>query len=496
MSLTALYYVNLNCRSLETSRAFYVALGFTVEAEIPEMSLAAVAEGLAIGPHRVKGVLLRLGEGSNTTLLDLLEWIEPPAPQGRSKAANDPGIVRLSLFSDDFSADYRRIEAMGVEFLSAPMDHPDPRLPKPMFVCFRDPDGNILELVNRPSKVRAARKDTAAEQDGMLQPLRHVPARRFGVPASVSPRLQRAIAELITAPAYAAPATPGNAEGWRAFADAIDAQAIAAAPTLREQFPHVIVERDIAGVAVREIRPPDLSPGFAGRTLLHFHGGGYLMGRGLAGVAEAVIAASRWRATVLSVDYRMPPEHPFPCAIEDAVAVWRALVEMQSAQSIGAFGSSAGGGLLLALCARLLALGLPTPGAIALNTPWADLTGQSDSYAINDGVDGVWPRYDDMSAAVARLYAGGEPLTNPLVSPVYGDFSGFPPAILTTGTRDLLLSDTVRVHRALRAAGVEARLEVYEALSHGQHVMAHDTPESEWIFSDIAAFFAEQLSSA
>ena len=118
------------------------------------------------------------------------------------------------------------------------------------------------------------------------------------------------------------------------------------------------------------------------------------------------------------------------------------------------------------------------PGALAPATPWADLAGESDSYSVNAHIDGVLPYYEGVLEACAKIYAGSASLHDPLVSPVHGDFAGFPPAILTTGTRDILLGDTVRVYRAMRAAGVEARLEAHEAMSHAEFNSAYDSPES------------------
>jgi acetyl esterase/lipase len=160
---------------------------------------------------------------------------------------------------------------------------------------------------------------------------------------------------------------------------------------------------------------------------------------------------------------------------------------------MGAFGTSAGGGLTLALALKLKDLGLALPGALALGTPWTDLTGSSDSYGVNAGVDGIFSNFDGLAKSMAALYAGPAGLTDPLVSPVYGDFAGFPPTIFTTGTRDILLSDTVRAYRAMRAAGVAARLEVHEAMSHAEYIYAFDSPESAVAFNDIVAFFDAHL---
>ena len=152
------------------------------------------------------------------------------------------------------------------------------------------------------------------------------------------------------------------------------------------------------------------------------------------------------------------------------------------------------GGLLLAMTLKLKALGLPLPAALAPSTPWADLAGESDSYRTNAGVDGVLPFYDGVLGGAARLYAGPAGLHDPLVSPVHGDFAGFPPSLLTTGTRDILLSDTVRVYRAMRKAAVEARIEIYEAMSHAEYTAAPDSPESASVFGDIAAWFDRWLA--
>lgn len=150
MNIHSLFHVNLNCRNFDTSLAFYKALGFTVEIPFPEAGHPAVSEGLGVGPHLVKGALLRLGDEPHATRLDLLEWLSPRNEAPSPLTLSDPGIVRIALASSDFEADVKRLEALGVAFISKPIYRPTPNGPQPMFVCFRDPDGNVLELVNRP----------------------------------------------------------------------------------------------------------------------------------------------------------------------------------------------------------------------------------------------------------------------------------------------------------------------------------------------------------
>ena len=321
---------------------------------------------------------------------------------------------------------------------------------------------------------------------------RAVPAKTLATPSTVSPAFAAFMTDMARQPAGSGrvPATP---EQWRGFVAANDALARPRLAEIRARFPAEITIREIAGVTVREIVPASLDSAKAGRVLMHLHGGGYLIGGGDACASEGSLGAHYARTRVISVDYRMPPDHPFPAALDDAVSLWRAISAAHDPASIGAFGTSAGGGLLLAMTHRLKALGLPLPGALAPGTPWADLAGEGDSYAVNSFVDGRLPEYDGLMAAMARLYAGGVDLADPLVSPVHGDFNGFPPSILTTGTRDILLSDTVRVYRRMRAAGVEARLEVHEAMSHADYGYAIDSPESATVFNDIARFFDRHL---
>jgi acetyl esterase/lipase len=200
------------------------------------------------------------------------------------------------------------------------------------------------------------------------------------------------------------------------------------------------------------------------------------------------------RFRVISVDYRMSPDFPFPAPLDDATAVWRALVQQNDPRRMAIFGSSAGGALTLSLLLRAKAEGLPLPAAIAPGTPWADLAALGDTIAANAFVDNVLVSNTGWAGAAARLYAAGRDLSDPLLSPIHGDFRGFPPAILTSGTRDLLLSDTVRVHRNLRRAGVEAALQVFEGQSHAQF-LASFVPETEEAFGEIAGFLGRHLAS-
>lgn len=323
---------------------------------------------------------------------------------------------------------------------------------------------------------------------------RTVPERVLPVPKTVSPQLQRSISTLAQTPIEVLQRSPQDEAQWRAMIAASNAMGRDRLAELLKRAPATIRETSLGGVTVREVTPAVVDPANAGRVLMHFHGGAYIIYGGEASVAEAVLGAAHAKTRVLSVDYRMPPDHPFPAAVDDAVAAWTGLIATHDPSRIGVFGTSAGGGLLLAMTLKLKALGLPLPAALAPSPPGADLAGESDSYRTNAGVDGVLPFYDGVLGGAARLYAGPAGLHDPLVSPVHGDFAGFPPSLLTTGTRDILLSDTVRVYRAMRKAAVEARIEIYEAMSHAEYTAAPDSPESASVFGDIAAWFDRWLA--
>ena len=142
---------------------------------------------------------------------------------------------------------------------------------------------------------------------------------------------------------------------------------------------------------------------------------------------------------------------------------------------------------------RFKELDLDLPGALYVGTPGADVNKIGDSRYINDGIDRLLVTWDAGGAQGMLMYAGDYDLKHPYVSPVYGDFKDFPPSYLISGTRDLMLSDTVRVHRKLRSASVVADLHVYEGLSHGDYIAVPNSPESHEHYAELNAFLLKHL---
>jgi monoterpene epsilon-lactone hydrolase len=245
----------------------------------------------------------------------------------------------------------------------------------------------------------------------------------------------------------------------------------------------------VNGIPGYMLTPNAIAPENRDRLLLHAHGGCYVMGGG--GTAEGILMAGFGKIKVFSVDYRRPPNAFFPAALDDVVNAWKGVIKMGDPRKMGMIGLSAGGALVLSAVHKLKMENGTLPAAIAPGTPMADLTGKGDSMEVNKLVDNVLPGYGRCDA-MGVFYAKGHDLKDPLLSPIFGDFKGFPPAILTTGTRDTLLSSTVRVHRKLRQAGVEAVLQVFEGQSHAQY--NNTTPEGKEAYEEIAKFFDKHLA--
>jgi monoterpene epsilon-lactone hydrolase len=232
----------------------------------------------------------------------------------------------------------------------------------------------------------------------------------------------------------------------------------------QRQLPLSVEEREIGGVPTYVMWAPDVAATTDTPIYLDIHGGALIMGGGECCRLMAGVSAMSTGMIVWAPDYRMPPLHPYPAPLDDCMAVYRALLEERSPEDIFVGGGSAGGNLAAALVARAKDEGLALPAALALLTPEVDLTESGDSFQTNLGLDNVLV---GSLMQMNLLYANGHDLTDPYVSPLFADVAGFPPTFVQAGTRDLFLSNAVRMHRKLRTAGVDAELHVFEAMPHG-----------------------------
>jgi monoterpene epsilon-lactone hydrolase len=318
-----------------------------------------------------------------------------------------------------------------------------------------------------------------------------VPARNLPVPRTPSVHIQ----QLINAPLRPGwNALPKSDQEWRDATAAGVAATLKTLPGLIDRMKVKVEKTTINGVRAFVVTPDSILPNNQHRVLIHMHGGCYVFAPGEAGLPEAVMMAGFGGFKVISVDYRMPPEAFFPAALDDGVSVYKHVLQTTDPTRVAIFGASAGGALTLEIVLRAKQEGVPVPAAIAPGTPMSDVTGVGDTFHTNDLVDNVLVSRDGICTAAAQYYAAGHDMSDPLISPIYGDLTGFPPTILISGTRDLLLSNTVRVHRKLRQAGVVAALHVFEGQSHGHYVRDDSAPETREAFAEICEFFDKHMA--
>ncbi len=329
---------------------------------------------------------------------------------------------------------------------------------------------------------------TVLGQDNAQPGPRTVPGRVIPVPTTTSPQFEAQVAAPYRTPDWNA--DPKSKDEWNALVAKLAAKGAAKLPALREKLSVTSDPATLGGVKAFLVKAKTIPEAHRGKVILAIHGGGFVYNPGEAGTLEAVLMAGFGGYEVYAVDYRMAPDHPFPAANDDVMAAYKALLADHKPGDIAVVGTSAGGELTLALCLRAKAEGLPLPAAIAPGTPEADMTNAGDTIRTNEWLDNVLVSADGYVEAARKVYVpAGHDLKDPQLSPIFGDFSGLPPAIITSGTRDLFLSNAVRVHRKLRQAGVEAQLQVFEGMSHAQYLFNADAPETKEAFDEIAAFF-------
>ena len=252
----------------------------------------------------------------------------------------------------------------------------------------------------------------------------------------------------------------------------------------------VEVETDeIGGVPAEVVTPAEHGAG----TFLYFHGGGYAIGSPVSHrhLVAALAAASRTRAFAL--DYRRAPEHPFPAAVDDAVAGYRGLLDAGIAPgSIVLGGDSAGGGLTVATLIAIRDAGLALPAAGVCISPWTDLTNEAGSYRTLAERDPLVFQ-EDIDRWRNAYLAGADPRT-PLASPLHADLSGLPPLLIQVGSEEVLLDDSRQLAARCEAAGVEATLEVWDDMIHVWHWFGEYLDEAAKAVDRIGEFVSARLA--
>ncbi len=303
------------------------------------------------------------------------------------------------------------------------------------------------------------------------------------VPTTISPEAQKILAR----PASDA-ATPNDLAARRKGTDEWQARAGEESRTL---YPANVASDTIAGVPVKIVTPLAIADGKKDRVLINVHGGGFNSDSG--SLTETVPIANLTGTKVVAVLYRLAPEHPFPAAVDDAIAVYKEMLKTYQPRKIGLYGTSAGAILTAEVAVRLKQLGLPLPGAMGVFSGMGDFSQLGDSQAMY-ALNGLSGHLEPPSDKLHDLeYSAHTNLRDPVLSPMFADLAGMPPTLFVTSGRDLLLSGTTLLHRAFLRAGDDPQLVVFEALPHA-FWNNPALPESKEFDHMVAAWFDKNLA--
>jgi monoterpene epsilon-lactone hydrolase len=315
---------------------------------------------------------------------------------------------------------------------------------------------------------------------------------RTYVPATVSEGW-RAFYQAIPDPTTIAPLPgPKDFAGWKKAYDALEQPALDAATEVVRQSRVTVASTRLGAVPVLEITPENFADN--GKRLIYTHGGAYTMFSARSSLTKAAVVANRTGMRVLSVDYTNPPRARWRQVLEQVVTVFKSLNAAGLAmQQLAIYGDSAGGGLAAGAVLKLRDAGLGMPAAVVLWSPWADITETGDTYVTLKDAEPYY-LYEKVLGPSADAYADRQDQKHPYVSPVYGNFSkGFPPTLIQGGTREILLSNFVRLYQALDTAGQTVKLDLYEGMPHVFQGDAYELPESKTALGKMQDFLLQHF---
>lgn len=237
---------------------------------------------------------------------------------------------------------------------------------------------------------------------------------------------------------------------------------------------------------------PELQAGQG--VVLYLHGGAYTGGSCTTHRALAARLASASKHRVFNLDYRLAPESPFPAALDDALGAYRQLRSAYPGAPVAISGDSAGAGLALSLAINLRDQGLEPPAALALMSPWTDLTLSNQTHSTKAPVDPYFPSTERLAVA-ARHYAGDTPLHHPLVSPHYAEFHDLPPSLIHVGDLEALLDDSLILADRMKAQGSTVALKVFPGMWHVWQTLGGRMPEADQSVRELGSFLCAHLAA-
>ena len=312
------------------------------------------------------------------------------------------------------------------------------------------------------------------------------------IPTTISSEAQNALKNITSQmPEFVTPG-PNDLKGWEELNKQVSAMSTAQSQSLVNSFETNITSTKVGNVSVLDIKPKGWVDN--GKILVYVHGGGYTILGANSTLNNSVPVANATGLRIISVDYSLAPSSKWDEITSEVVTVIKTLKDQGiSIENIAMYGDSAGGGLVASSVLKMRDEGIGVPSAIALWSPWTDVSGAGDTYSTLKNADPFVP--DSMLKNMGEAYSNISNHKNPYVSPVYGNFSkGFPPTLIQVGTKEILLSDSVRLYQSLDQANIPVKLDVYEGMPHVFQTTLYKTPESSLAILKTSEFLTEYLN--
>lgn len=312
------------------------------------------------------------------------------------------------------------------------------------------------------------------------------------IPPTISKESQNTLRSIISHMPEFVPPKPNDLKGWEELNKQVSSMSIDQSKSLIDIFGANISSTQLGDVKVLDIKPKDWVE--SNKILVYVHGGGYTFLGANSTLTNSVTMANATGLRVISVDYSLAPFSKWNETTSEVVSVIKALKDQgYSLENIAMYGDSAGGGLVASSVLKMRDEGIGMPAALALWSPWTDVSRVGDTYSTLKSADIFIP--ESMLKNMGDAYANAKDQKNPYVSPVYGDFSkGFPPTLIQVGTKEILLSDSVRLYQGLDQVDIPVKLDVYEGMPHVFQTTLYNTPESSLAISKTNEFLKEYLN--
>lgn len=344
----------------------------------------------------------------------------------------------------------------------------------------------ILSTTLQPSLYFVQAQDSTTNTTQNVTP-------KIYIPTTISKQAQEMIKNMtMNMPNFVFPA-PDDLEGWKKIQQEMNSMPIFGSQEFVDSYQSNVTSAKLANINILDIKPKDWKDN--GKVLVYLHGGGYTFLSVNSTLGAAVPVANTTGLRVISVDYSLAPFSKWNQTTSEVVSVIQALIKEKgySLEDIAIYGDSAGGGLLAGSVLKMRDEGIGIPAAIVLWSPWVDVTASGDSYNTLKNAD-PFITSNLMLKKMADAYANLSDQKNPYVSPVYGDFDkGFPSTLIQGGTKEILLSDFIRLYQAIDQANVLVKLDLYEGMPHDFQIFLPTTQETYTALFKMNDFLREHL---